>query len=149
MKDRFETFTVLINKINRNITKIKNQEMTEYNLRSVHISVLYYLYSENSLTARELCDRCGEDKATISRAVDYLESGGYIEKNGDTEKKYKRPLFLTEKGINVGEKISTKIKDVLFEISEEMQEGERAEFYRSLTNISNRLEQISKRKEKR
>ena len=149
MKDRFETFTVLINKINRNITKIKNQEMTEYNLRSVHISVLYYLYSENSLTARELCDRCGEDKATISRAVDYLESGGYIEKNGDTEKKYRRPLFLTEKGINVGEKISTKIKDVLFEISEEMQEGERAEFYRSLTNISNRLEQISKRKEKR
>ena len=96
MKDRFETFTVLINKINRNITKIKNQEMTEYNLRSVHISVLYYLYSENSLTARELCDRCGEDKATISRAVDYLESGGYIEKNGDTEKKYRRPLFLTD-----------------------------------------------------
>ena len=40
MKERFETFTVLINRISRNIRKIKNQEMAEYNLRSSHISCL-------------------------------------------------------------------------------------------------------------
>ena len=55
MKERFETFTVLINKINRNIRKIKNQEMAEYNLRSAHVSCLYHLYSIEGLTATDLC----------------------------------------------------------------------------------------------
>ena len=68
MTERFETFTVLIAKISRNIRKIKNQEMAEYDLRSSHISCLYYLYCTDKLTATELCDRCEEDKATISRS---------------------------------------------------------------------------------
>ena len=66
MKERFETFTVLIAKISRNIRKIKLQEMQEYNLKNSHISCLYYLYVSNGLTATELCERCEEDKATIS-----------------------------------------------------------------------------------
>ena len=54
MTERFETFTVLIAKISRNIRKIKNQEMAEYDLRSSHISCLYYLYCTDKLTATEL-----------------------------------------------------------------------------------------------
>ena len=38
MENRFETFTVLVNRISRNIRRIKNQEMAEYDLRSAHIS---------------------------------------------------------------------------------------------------------------
>ena len=77
MKERFEKFTVLINKISRNIRKIKNQEMAEYGLRATHVSCLYYLYAAESLTATELCERCEEDKATISRSIDYLEENGF------------------------------------------------------------------------
>ena len=98
MKERFETFTVLINRISRNIRKIKNQEMAEYNLRSSHISCLYYLYSEKELTATELCERCEEDKATISRALDYLETNGYLTCESKSAKRYKTPLLLTDKG---------------------------------------------------
>ena len=58
MEDRFETFTLLINRISRNIRKIKNQEMQDYELRSVHTSCLYYLYTGRGLTAAELCERC-------------------------------------------------------------------------------------------
>ena len=45
MQERFETFTVLINRISRDIRKIKNQEMAAYHLRSIHASCLYYIYS--------------------------------------------------------------------------------------------------------
>ena len=55
MEQRFETFTVLITKINRNIRKIKNREMAEYNLKSPHISCLYFIYLSGGLTATELC----------------------------------------------------------------------------------------------
>lgn len=142
MKARFETFTVLINRIGRNIRKIKNQEMAEYHLRSAHISCLYYLFMEENLTATELCERCEEDKATISRSVEYLEEQGYLicEK-----RRYKSPLVLTEKGREVGRKIAHKIDGVLEEISGGLTEEERIAFYRSLSIISNSLEAVARK----
>lgn len=144
MKERFELFTVLINKISRNIKKIKNQEMAEYGLRSTHVTCLYYLYSADSLTATDLCERCEEDKATISRALDYLEENGYILCESKTAKRYKSALVLTEKGMAVGRKITDKIGCVLDEICIDLSEEQRAEFYRCLTIISDSLELCTK-----
>ena len=145
MTERFETFTVLIAKISRNIRKIKNQEMAEYALRSSHISCLYYLYCAESLTATELCDKCEEDKATISRSLDYLEKNGYLVSEQKCTKKYKTPILLTEKGREAGKRISDKINMVLDEISTGLTEEERAQFYRSLAVISDGLESICSR----
>ena len=148
MQERFETFTVLINRISRNIRKIKNLEMTEYNLRSAHVSCLYYIYSLDKATATDLCERCEEDKATRSRALDYLESDGYIIRESENAKRYKSPIILTEKGKEVGGKIAEKINGVLDAISDGLTEEERIAFYRSLSIISDRLETISKRSDK-
>lgn len=148
MQERFETFTVLINRISRNIRKIKNQEMAEYQLRSAHISCLYYLYSGDQMTATDLCERCEEDKATISRALDYLETNGYLRCESKSAKRYKSPLILTEKGSEVGRKISEKVDRVLDEISVGLTEEERAAFYRSLSIISESLDAVSKSGEK-
>lgn len=142
MEHRFETFTVLITKISRSIRKIKNLEMAEYGLRSAHISCLYYLYGETDLTATDLCERCEEDKATISRALDYLESNGYITCESKSAKRYKSPLLLTEKGKEVSRQIAEKINRVLDEVSAGLSEAERVSFYRSLSIISNQLEQV-------
>ena len=142
MIDRFETFTVLIAKISRNIRKIKNQEMAAYNLRSSHISCLYYLYSSKGLTATDLCERCEEDKATISRSLGYLESNGYITCESKFSKRYKSLLTLTEKGKEVGKKIADRIDSVFKEISIGLTEEERVSLYRSLSIISGKLEAI-------
>lgn len=144
MKERFKTFTVLISKISRNIKKIKNQEMAEYGLRSVHVSCLYYLYSAESLTATELCELCEEDKATISRGLEFLEQNGYIVCETKYAKRYKSALVLTEKGLEVGKKITDKIDCVLDEICIDLTENQREEFYRSLTMISDNLELCTK-----
>ena len=143
MEQRFETFTVQIAKISRYIRKIKTEEMAEFNLKSPHVSCLYYLYqSENGMTAKELCDVCEEDKAAISRAISYLEDNGYIECSSKTEKRYKSPLNLTEKGKIIGEKISIKVDRILDLASPGMNDGERKKFYQNLTTISNNLQKI-------
>ncbi len=147
MQERFETFTVLINRISRNIRKIKNQQMTEYNLRSAHVSCLYYIYSLEKATATDLCERCEEDKATISRALDFLETNGYIIRAAEHAKRYKSPIILTEKGKEVGEKIADKICVVLDAISDGLTEEERVAFYRSLSIVSESLEHILKKNE--
>lgn len=143
MTERFETFTVLINRISRNIRKIKNQEMAEYNLRSSHISCLYYLYTSGGLTATDLCERCEEDKATVSRSLDYLEKNGYLTCEAKSAKRYKSPLKLTDKGLDIGKRIADKIAYVLEEISVELTEEERLQFYHSLALISKALDNIA------
>lgn len=148
MKERYETFTVLINRISRNIRKIKNFEMAEYNLRSLHISCLYCLYKEKGLSATELCERCEEDKAAISRSLDYLEKNGFLFCDSKAQKKYRSPLVLTEKGSEAGKQIADKIDDVLNEISYGLTDEERTEFYKSLTVISNSLDKLCRKYDK-
>lgn len=143
MQERFETFTVLINRISRNIRKIKNQEMADYHLRSVHVSCLYFLYLHEGATATDLCERCEEDKATISRALDYLETNEFLTCESKNAKRYKSPLILTEKGKEAGKKIADKINGVLDAISGGLTDEERVAFYRSLSIISESLEAVS------
>ncbi|MEI3129575.1 MAG: MarR family transcriptional regulator [Oscillospiraceae bacterium] len=147
MQERFERFTVLINRISRDIRKIKNQEMAAYHLRSAHVSCLYYMYSLDSVTAAELCEHCEEDKATISRALDYLESNGFLCRASDHAKRYRSPLRLTEKGQEVGKRIAEKINAVLDTVSHTLTEDERAAFYRSLSAISRSLGAIAQNSE--
>ena len=142
MEERFETFTLLINRISRNIRKIKIQEMKEYNLRGAHISCLYYLYLSPGLTATELCERCEEDKATISRALDYLEREDYIICKSKSPKRYRSPIELTDKGSVVGCRITKKIKNVLEETAVGLSEKQRADFYHGLSVISKNLEAV-------
>lgn len=143
MESRFETFTLQIAKISRAIRKIKTEEMSEFKLKSPHVSCLYFLYKQNgSLTAKELCDICDEDKAAISRSIEYLEEIGYITCDSKTEKRYKSPLKLTPNGVKVGEVIARKIDNVLYDASIGLTEEARKTFYESLILISDNLQKI-------
>lgn len=142
MYKRFQTFTVLIAKINRNIRRIKAEAMIQFNLKSPHVSCLYYLYENDSLTAKELCSICNEDKGAISRSIAHLEKNGYVvyEKSGD--KKYNNKLILTEKGKNVGKFILDRVNFVLDKTNEGIGEEDRKVLYRSLSIICDKLEQF-------
>lgn len=142
MKERFKTFTVLIAKISRGIRKIKTEEMAEFNLKSPHVSCLYYLLKSNTLTAKELCDMCDEDKAAVSRSIDYLESNNYIACNTTVKKRYKSPLMLTDKGKVVAQKVAKKVDAILDEASLGLSEADRLIMYNSLNLISNNIEKI-------
>ena len=142
MEERFELFTTLIAKASRCIYKIKTKEMEEYNLKSSHVSCLYYLYKATTLTSKELCDLCGEDKANISRAVKFLESENYIFCQTKTQKRYQSALLLTDKGKTIGKAITEKIDNVLREASKGLSQENRKIFYQSLSLICENLDRI-------
>lgn len=145
MEERFETFTVLINQISRSIRRIKAEQMESMELKGPHVSCLYYLSKNGPLTASELCDRCEEDKAAVSRSIDYLERNGYLQ--CPEGKRYRRPLVLTGKGIAAGEEISRRIDSIVSLASGELSEEDRAAMYRALTIISKNLNQFYRKKE--
>lgn len=142
MIERFETFTVQIAKISRAIRRIKTEEMAEFALKSPHVSCIYYLYERGALTSKELGELCAEDKAALSRSVEYLEENGYVASATATKKRYKTPLALTDKGMAVGKRISEKINAVLEQAGKDLSEEDRAVFYRSLAVISDNLQKI-------
>lgn len=144
MEHRFETFTSLVTNLNRSIRKIKGAEMQSFNLKSPYVSCLYYLFKMGPLTAKELCDLCAEDKANMSRHIDYLEKNEYLICRTKLQKRYKTPIELTEKGMDVGEHIANKIDHVLFAASEGVSEENRRIMYESLAIVSRNLQKISK-----
>ena len=142
MDSRFETFTVLITRISRSIKRIKAEEMAAYNLKGPHVSCLYYLYRCGPMTAAELCERCDEDKAAISRSLDYLEKNGYLFADRTVGKKYKSAITLSDKGRAVGEEMCGKIDLILDAASRSLSEDDRRIMYRALEIICDHLEDI-------
>ena len=138
--ERFETFTILTARISRSIKRIKAEEMAKFQLKGPHVSCLYYLSVYASMTAAELCERCDEDKAAVSRSLDYLEKSGYIICESAGGKRYKSPLRLTEKGREVCAAINGRIDRIVEAASAGLSDEERQTMYRALTLISRNLE---------
>ena len=130
-------------KISRNIRKIKTEEMAEFNLKSPHVSCIYYLYAAGPMTSKELCRMCKEDKAAVSRSIDYLEREGYISCDTQAKKRYNSPLALTEEGKVVGKRISEKIDRIFAEASEGLSEENRIILYRSLQLVSDNMQKMT------
>ncbi len=145
MDERFKTFTVLIASIGRSIRKIKTEEMAELELKSPHVSCLYYLYKAEPMSAKELCDVCEEDKANVSRSIKYLEENGYVHADPSHKKRYQTPLELTQKGRTAGALVAEKIDSILMAASEGLPEADREVMYKSLALINDNLQHICAR----
>ena len=157
MRERFETFTVLISSISRSIRRLKTEETAEFNLKSPHVSCLYYLYKAEDMdtvtTAADLCGICDEDKGAVSRTVLYLEQNGFVERHGTGSKpsaggskRYRAPLVLTDKGREVAAKLVARIDCVLGEVAFGVSDEEREILYRCLGQIDRNLAQMCERR---
>ena len=143
MEEKFQTFTVQISKLARMVKKIKSEEMAEFDLKGPNVSCLYYLLKCNgALTAKELTEICDEDKAAISRSLDFLEKEGYIFCESKFEKRYKSPLMLTDKGREVAVKLAEKIDKIVDFASAELDPNERLVMYKCLGIISGNLQKL-------
>ncbi|MBR7136160.1 MAG: winged helix-turn-helix transcriptional regulator [Clostridia bacterium] len=142
METRFTAFTVLIAKIGRAIHKIKTEEMAEFNLKSSHVTCLYYLYKTGGITAKELCDISSEDKSNISRAIKHLEGEGYLYCNTSKAKRYQDVIRLTDKGANLGKRLAQKIDRIEAAAGRFVSDDAREVLYKSLASICDNLEAI-------
>ena len=142
MQQRFRTFTLLNSQISRCLRRIKTEEMADIKLKSGHVSCLYYLYETGPMTARELCEICEEDKANISRSMEYLEKNGYLVPLPDETRRYKRRYTLTEKGLEAARLLDEKIERVLSIAGDGICEEDRTAMYASLAKISANLQRI-------
>lgn len=138
MIQRFQDFVTGITVCYKFIQRIKNAEMTEFGLKGIHVSCLFYLHhNPGGLTAAQLCTLCAEDKATISRTIADLRQRGYIQPG--SEKHYRAPLLLSEAGSTIARQMDPLIESWVSVGGDGMDDEQRKAFYDSLSLIASNL----------
>ncbi len=148
IEQSYEQFTFLITNINRCIKKIKLEEMKALDLKSVNLTCMYHLNKKGALTPKQLCELCGEDKANISRSIEYLKIKGYVETERQPEKRYKSLLKLTPKGKEIWECVSKRVKEFTRAGGVQMSDQDKKSMYKGLETINENLKKICMRYEK-
>lgn len=146
MIDRFERLTTGVSRIYKKIQKIKKEEMHVFGLKGTHAMCIHYLFSAaDGLTASDLCIKCNEDKAAISRILSELESIGFLSYDSSSEgKKYRAKAVLTEKGKPYAEGIRKTILQITELSGKGISDEDRETFYRVLSIISDNIDNIER-----
>lgn len=138
MNERFENFTMSINKLYRLVQKIKLIEMKGFGLKAIHVMCIYTLSVYGAMTASELVKRTLEDKAAISRAIKLLSERGFVNYGADG---YNAPAALTKRGEEVARAIGEKAQRAVDVAGGEFTDEQRKNLYECLGIVSERLEE--------
>lgn len=131
-EDRYITFSISIEQIAKNLQKLKNDRMAAFGLRSVHVTCLVRLgQSPKGMTGADLAETCGVDKSLISRVLGELESKEYICYE-ESEKKYRRKIFLTESGHVVLNAVRKLVEEAVDAVRGDVSDADLECFYRTL-----------------
>ena len=141
MKQRFETFVTAIGQINRSLQKLKSSEMADFGLKGTHVMCLYQLQQhEEGLTAAQLVQLCGEDKAAISRCISELLDRQLVKSPENSGKRYRKIITLTEEGLKITAAMDQKIIDAVMTAAQGYTAQERETFYHVLLQVAENLQ---------
>lgn len=146
MLNRFAKFSLLISEIDRCWHKLAAEEMAKYELNSPHAVYLNTLYdaSEEGITAAQLGELCGKNKADVSRMVTILEKKGLVKKIAVGSNMYRAKLVLTEEGKQAAEHVRERAAVAVELAGGGLSDEERETFYKSLELITVNLQKLSK-----
>ncbi len=142
---RYFRFSSATDSVAKNVQKYKNEKLSGFGLRSMHLTFLCCLYkSESGMTLGELSKECGVDKAFISRVTRELEKLGYIDYSSShpLELRYKKRLVLTEYGRKIMNKVDRLLDEAVNKITDGIPEEQIDTFYSVLAKFDGRLSEM-------
>lgn len=144
MVDRFRRFSFSIFEISRCWHKLAAEEMSKYSLKGPYAMYLVVLQnSPDGLTAAQLCELCGRDKADVSRGLSaMLEKGLILRESGNA---YRAKVYLTPLGRTAAEHVCGRASLAVELAGKDMSEQDRTTFYQSLTSITANLRELCRR----
>lgn len=147
MIDRFERFSLVIFDISKNWHKIATEEMEKYGLKGAHSIYLAAMRRHpEGLTAPEIGELCGKDKADVSRMMSILEKKGFVKKEGIHQKLYRGTYKLTEEGCAAADFVCRRSDQIVESASQGLTDEERESLYKMLELIAGNLREISENK---
>lgn len=140
MVDRFEKFSFMIFEITRYWHKLAAEEMAKYDLKGPHATYLTTLYRfEDGITAPQLSELCGKDKADVSRMMSIMEKKGLVIKESVGKNMYRGLLKLTDEGKLAAQHVRERAALAVELSSKGLSETDRETFYNALDLISSNM----------
>lgn len=137
---RFEQFIYSITDITRSWHKIAACELEKFGLKAAHAVYLTALYRHpEGVTAPQLVELCGKDKADVSRMMTSLEAKGFVEKKSVHQNRYGGSFLLTPSGIQAAEYACNRASIAVGLAGGDLSDQEREIFYKALESISANL----------
>lgn len=145
MVERFERFSLAISEISRCWHRIANEVMKQYGLKGAY-SVYFTTMSRfpGGLTATQLVEICGRDKADVSRAMAAMEEKNLVCRKQNETRLYRAKLMLTEQGMALAEQINARAKAAVESASRGLSDEKREIFYEALELITNNMQGMSR-----
>lgn len=138
LKDKYIIY--FISKTKASMIKFIQNKLKEHNLIDLiptHGNILTVLYeSDKKLTMKDIANKIGKDKSTVTALVNKLINLGYIQKEQCTKDKRVTYISLTEKARNVEDTfnaISIGVKETAYK---GFTEEEKEEFLRLLRKLN-------------
>lgn len=145
MVDRFERFSVAIAEISRCWHKLATDEMAKYGLKGSHAIYLTTMYRlKDGVTAPQLGELCGKDKADVSRMMSIMEAKGLVIKESTYQNMYRGLLKLTDEGKRAAEQVCERARVAVEVAGKGLTEENRAVFYEVLETITGNLRAMSR-----
>ena len=145
MVERFERFSLAIFEISKHWHKIDAEEMAKYGLKGPHATYLLTISRfEEGITAPQLCELCGKDKADVSRMMTIMEQKGLVTKESVHQNMYRGVFKLTDEGKAATEHVRQRASLAVELAGKDMDEEKRTIFYEALDSIVLNLREISK-----
>lgn len=140
MVDRFERFSLALSELFRYWHRIASDELAPYGLKGTHATYLTAMYRHpQGLSATQLCEECGKDKADVSRMLSILEKKGFIRREGAS---YRALVTLTAEGKALAEHVRERAAVAVEAASRGLSDEHRAIFYHALELITANLQTI-------
>ena len=119
--------------------------MEKYGLKGPHATYLLTIsHYEEGITAPQICELCGKDKADVSRMMSIMEQKGLVTKEGIHQKLYRGVFKLTDEGKKAAEHVRKRDSLAVELAGKDLTDEKRAIFYEALESIVMNLREISK-----
>ena len=141
---RFEKFSLLIYGIHKCINKLKVDRVPELGIKSVHIFWMYQLKGHpEGLTASKIAAASMIDRSLVSREIEALREAGYV-----AMKSSGRRYVLTERGMELADRITDIVLEVQKSVDCGITEEELVSFYATLEKLHDNFVKVTETKRK-
>lgn len=107
----------------------------EHGLLPHHMGILSDLWKEDGVRQQDLVVSIIKDKATVARALSFLEKLNILVRVTDSSDKRNKRIYLTHKGKALKDKISPKARELESKIAQQLDPDEYATCMNVLKNI--------------
>lgn len=127
---------VAMKKIDKNLS----QQLDAYGVSIPQSFILYSLMEQDGSTLKEIGNKTLIDSSSMTVLVDKLEKDEFVERKLDSQDRRAIRVFITQKGLEIAEKVSVIGIEFNSRLYDLLGEGNQKEFIHGINNIINGLD---------